>query len=556
MPLDGGWLATHSVGDINSSQVSMTTQGFGRIYLPTTPIEGLSGQWEQAGGLSLNAAVGQPGFYSGFDNFGVRLARGSLLSTGVQMDLGDRKVQDGAGLRPAARLGAQYVEARNVIDNSGLGDGGLTTRALWTGWSWDGLAPWSDKRGQAEGLRLQANWLHSTSGSGTASMADPTPFGRPNASASGAWLDLQWRHDWLQNTAGLFWLQPGLRWGTAAAAADLQGVYWRGDIATRQWQIGLSLEASTSVSGLLGASNFSSVYGRYRLDTRNMLSSTLAVRGGRDPGKSLLLTWDQQSSMGQTQWHGDFMQTSLQQSRRIGVDQQWALGDAKVLATSLARQYNRDNGFNASSWQWGLLAGMSPGSGITLDTSLRGAHGNDGNMLNSNIGLAWQLHAGWSLLAQYSRSSGLDPSTPLVVSALTAANTAAALPLPQSSRFMVTLRFEEKAGRSSAPLGGAPGSGAGGLRGTVFFDADNNGRRDAAELGAPAITLILDRRYLTRTDSQGRYEFPAVVAGEHVIEIQTDNIPLPWSPTAREPKTFSIYVRQNTTQDFPLQRDR
>jgi hypothetical protein len=307
---------------------------------------------------------------------------------------------------------------------------------------------------------------------------------------------------------------------------------------------------------LLGGSNYSSVYGRYRLDTRNMLSSTLAMRRGRDPGESLLLTWDHQSRMGQTQWSGNFMRTSQQRSQRVGVDQQWAMGESKILATSLARQNNSDSGSNASSWQWGLLAGMSPGSGVTFDASLRGAHGSGGNMLNSNIGLNWQLRQGWSLLVQYSTSRGQDPSTPLVVSDLTAANTAATLPIPESRRFMVTLRYEGKAGRASTPIGGVPGSAAGGLHGTVYLDADNNGRRDASESGVPNITVVLDRRYVARTDSQGRYEFPAVAAGEHVIEVQTDNVPLPWSPAVREPAKTSIYVRQDTTHDFPLQRDR
>lgn len=560
MPFNGGWLASHSAGDINSTQVAMTTQGFGRIYLPSTQIEGLSGQWQQGDDRSLNASLGQPGFYSGFDNSGVKLARGSLLSAGGQARLGDSMVQTGFGLRPAASLGAQYVEVRDAIDSGGLTNSALTTRALWAGLRWEGRAPWGDasekaynpSADQPGGLRLQANLLHSSSNSSSSFSLG----GTPDASASGAWLDSQWRGDWLQNTAGVFWLQPGLRWGAAAAASDLQGFYWRGDVATRQWQLGLSVEASTSVSGLLGGSNYSSVYGRYRLDTRNMLSSTLAMRRGRDPGESLLLTWDHQSRMGQTQWSGNFMRTSQQSSRRLGLDQQWDMGDSKILATSLARQYNSDSGSGASSWQWGLLAGVSPSSGLTLDASLRGAHGSGGNMFSSNVGVSWQLLQGWSLLVQYSTSRGQDPSTPLVVSDLTAANTIATLPIPDSSRFMVTLRYEGKAGRASAPIGGAPGSAAGGLRGVVFLDADNNGRRDASELGVPNITVVLDRRYVARTDSQGRYEFPAVAAGEHVLEVQTDNIPLPWSPAAREPAKTSIHVRQDTTYDFPLQRDR
>ena len=83
-----------------------------------------------------------------------------------------------------------------------------------------------------------------------------------------------------------------------------------------------------------------------------------------------------------------------------------------------------------------------------------------------------------------------------------------------------------------------------------------NGRREASEAGVPGVTVILDRRFVTRTDAQGRYDFPAVAAGEHVIEVSSDNVPLPWSPALREPVRIRLYVRQLTTQDFAVQRDR
>ena len=39
LPLDGGWLANHSVGDLNTVQAPMA-RGFGRIGLPSSPLEG------------------------------------------------------------------------------------------------------------------------------------------------------------------------------------------------------------------------------------------------------------------------------------------------------------------------------------------------------------------------------------------------------------------------------------------------------------------------------------------------------------------------------------
>ncbi|HYC08323.1 MAG TPA: hypothetical protein VEC10_01715, partial [Steroidobacteraceae bacterium] len=56
-----------------------------------------------------------------------------------------------------------------------------------------------------------------------------------------------------------------------------------------------------------------------------------------------------------------------------------------------------------------------------------------------------------------------------------------------------------------------------------------NGRYDAGEAGAANITVVLDGRYSVRTDSNGRYDFPAVAAGHHVLTVQSDNLPLPWT---------------------------
>ena len=90
----------------------------------------------------------------------------------------------------------------------------------------------------------------------------------------------------------------------------------------------------------------------------------------------------------------------------------------------------------------------------------------------------------------------------------------------------------------------------------MFFDADGNGRREASEAGVPNITVVLDRRFVARTDAQGRYEFPWVAAGPHTLQVQADNVPLPWSPVQRDAVPAPVVVRSTTSIDFPLQRDR
>jgi len=228
-----------------------------------------------------------------------------------------------------------------------------------------------------------------------------------------------------------------------------------------------------------------------------------------------------------------------------------------LLSTSLALERVGASARPGSSLIWGVLATLSPWSQWSLDASLRGTRRSDGGgSMNTNIGLHWQAYAGWSLSLRYTESRGQDSPEALVVSALTAA-TLPSNPVTQSNRSLqLLLRYQGHAGTASAPLGGLPGAGAGSLAGTVFFDADANGRREASEAGVPGVTIILDRRYVTQTDAQGRYEFPSVAAGEHLLEISPDNIPLPWSPVLRDPLKARVLVRQTHLQDFGVQRER
>lgn len=71
----------------------------------------------------------------------------------------------------------------------------------------------------------------------------------------------------------------------------------------------------------------------------------------------------------------------------------------------------------------------------------------------------------------------------------------------------------------------------------------------------PEISVRLDGRYVTRTDAQGRFEFPLVAEGEHTIELIPDNIPLPWTARETRPQVTMVRVRATTVVDFGLVRE-
>jgi hypothetical protein len=553
LPLDGGWRANHSAGDINTGSTSLA-RGRGRISVPTTPIRGLGGQWTLGDSVDLNASAGRTGLFNGLDLAGFAPTGGRIASAGGQW----RWPSSLGGGRTSGAV--QIIEGQGISDYGGLGTA-QDTGAVFAATAWEGPAPWGNGLGAGTnasflpaserpgGLRLQGNVVRSTSSR--------------DGSALGLWADAAWRTERWRNSAGVFRFEPNLRWGAAPLASDLQGVYWQADTSTRQWQAGFITELSESVSGAgpgggaSGRSAFLNLNGRYRLDTRNAVGAALNLRTITSPGQALLLNWDQTHDWGQTQWRTDFANAGGARTARFGVDHSWPVVFPTSLNTSLAWEHVAGGDTPGSGWIWGLLGAVSPVSQWYLDASVRGAQRSTGAQSRSaNLGARWQSFDGWSVVLRYTEARGREPLQTLVVSALTEA-TLQPLPVtPVSRSVQLLLRYEASAGSSSAPLGGLPGSGAGTLGGTVFFDANSNGRREASEGGVPGVTVILDRRYVARTDPQGRYEFPSVVTGNHLIEVSPDNVPLPWSPVARDPLPVNLLVRQVTNVDFPVQRER
>ena len=504
--------------------------------------------------MDLNASAGRTGLFSGLDLVGFAPSGGRIASAGGQFRLPSSV---GSGRSTAA---VQLIDGQGISDFGRLGTA-QNTGALFAATAWEGAAPWGNGLSDGTstgllpaserpgGLRLQGNVVRSNSSR--------------DGSALGLWADAAWRTERWRNTAGVFRFEPNLRWGTALLASDLQGVYWQADTSTRQWQAGFIAELSDSVSGAglgsgaSGRSAFLNINGRYRLDTRNAIGGALNLRTITSPGQALLLNWDQTHDWGQTQWRSDFANAGGARTTRLGFDQSWPVIFPTSLNTSLAWEHVAGGDTPGSGWIWGLLGAVSPVTQWYLDASVRGAQRSDGAQSRSaNVGARWQSFDGWSVVLRYTEARGREPLQTLVVSALTAA-TSQPLPVtPVNRSVQLLLRYEASAGSASAPLGGLPGSGAGTLGGTVFFDTNGNGRREASEGGVPGVTVILDRRYVARTDPQGRYEFPSVVVGNHLIEVSSDNVPLPWSPVARDPLAVNLLVRQVTNVDFPVQRER
>jgi hypothetical protein len=175
--------------------------------------------------------------------------------------------------------------------------------------------------------------------------------------------------------------------------------------------------------------------------------------------------------------------------------------------------------------------------------------------VSADVSLTYRLSYSWEILATY-YDSRTGSWTPLTVVSPLSPPVAAVLPATQERGVFLTFRYKRASGLHFAPLGGAPGAGSGEIAGVVFLDANNNGHADAGEAGAPNVTVVLDGRFSVKTDANGRFSFPLVATGHHVISVIPDNLPLPWILINEGRAQVEVTTRDRSEIDIAAQRPR
>lgn len=259
--------------------------------------------------------------------------------------------------------------------------------------------------------------------------------------------------------------------------------------------------------------------------------------------------------MGLTRAQFDIAQDSPQRDVQATLDQSWNVRSSARLSTAVSvGRATDDKGISGNRVSFAIFGGGDLTSRVSVDGNARWTKSNTaGSETNSfaNIALNWRLASNLTLSVLYYENR-TDTSQPLtVVSPI-------AQPIVFESfrdrGFFLTLRFDARAGRATAPLGGRPGDGAGRVSGVIYLDANDDNRLDAGDQGAQNVTVILDGRYVARTDAQGRFEFPAVVEGRHVVTVIPDNLPLPWVLKNEGRTELNVSVRSSTQVEIPAQR--
>ena len=529
LPFDGGWRADSALGMTNLPTLELARKS-PRITLTGPAMLGVTSHWQQNGERGLLLGVGRSGRFEGFPVPRFSVAQGTYSLLGLQ----DRQ-------RSADALwqwGGMLAQAKNISSAQALtpaGQGELNAQGLYL-------------TSRRESVTTGSFWqINAMRGNGNGAGTDF--LGQPSPRADGIWLDGGFSFGAHQHGWGLFRLQPGLAWLDLALPSDLQGGYWRYARRTRQWSMESELDLLASVSGTTPNGFFASNSLRYQYSSSTSFGVSFNLRRYGSQAQSLLLysqfANDWGSSRAQIEWGSADTGDRL---TRLQFDHDWRFVQALRLSTSISVDTEQKQGVQTSGRGVAINADWELGQNITATNSLQGRWASDQTQYNLNMGLNWRLAPQWSL--QTSLYAVQGTANPLTIAANPLTPMATVFPSINDSGLFITLRYDASAGRASAPLGGTPGSAAGRLTGTVYLDENQNGKRDASDRGAVGVTVLLNGRFATQTDAQGRFEFPYVSAGAHVLTVSSDNLPLPWSFEKDGRTELRIFTRDTTTVDI------
>lgn len=516
MPFDGGWRANNVLGLFNPlGPALMRTQP--RFILPTTLINGAGTEWVNDGrGLALSASVGQPGAFDGAQLPRFRSLNGTLTQFGAQA---------GAGPWSVALAGAAAHQVDAGFDLAPLGDRNSLSLAL---------------RHASGNSALQLNALSSSrSGGGT---------------QRGFWADASTRSGPNTHALGAFQFDPNLYWGATPITSDLAGFYYRYNFRNQQWSVDGGLEALHSPSGLQGDGGFANGSARYQYSRDWSWGGGGAVRQFGQTAWSAFAFAEHNRAFGNSRAQLDYAKEGpTASSAQITYDQSWPVSAGRRLSTTLGLDRQTTDAQRTDSLTLAVLGGADLRSNLSFDAGLRSRStiaGLAARSLTANAGLNWRINTHWSLLATYYENRGEAQLFP-VLDPLTVPTT---ISLPGERSFFLVLRYEDRAGLPSVPLGGKLGDASGRVSGTIYLDANENGQRDASELPAANVTVVLDSRFAARTDNQGHFEFPLVAAGKHSLAVVPDNLPLPWTVSDDAGRQIEVKARSTTRIDIGATR--
>ena len=514
LPMNGGWVVNNSLGATNAPAVDLARSQY-RFFVPVILSNGATTEWRNPDhNLQVHASAGQPGLLTGiyvptFEDLGGRQA-----SAGVQWGNGD-------GWSAAL----QATDVADVRFSIGRPDAAAEISSQ----SWFGAVGWG-----TSGMHVQLNLVESSTDDQSGQV--------------GAWVDAAIRQGRTQHNFGAFHLEPGLVWGNLSLTSNLEGGYYRAAFQNRRWTLDGGVDYVSPVSGGDDSTIFGTGYGRYQVSSRLGIGGGMNVRQGGTEAWSTFGFVDNANRLGVGRAQLEYATDDFRDNTQLTLNQTWNTPPGTRLGNSIF--LGREQIADASANRIGVAmnGGGDIRSNLAFDVDARWDT-SDGQSSYDNVlasaALNWAFATGWTMGANYylSRNSW---RTPFEVTSPIPGLPSSIDQRSDDEGFFVSVRYQWQAGSRMSALGGGPGRGSGSIGGVLFLDENDNGRFDAGEVGAPNVVVLLNSRFAARTNAQGRFEFPAVAAGAHVLTVVQDNLPLPWTVPADGRTSISVGVRDQT----------
>ena len=520
--LNGTQVMDNALGAVYTQGSPLLSRSF-RTSLVSSPVLGLSSRVYDNSGTEFNFASGRIGQFSGSTASGFGATQGEMTGVGLQ-----RRIDGQWALGGQAWV---VKGAAGVADHTSVGLVGDYASA-------DGVR------------RLQLRGIADDRG------------------RAALWFDGEQHAPTLLHHYGVFRFDKDVAWADYPVAGGQQGVYWRADgrglgqgysMGAEYTESNFQHDASQAV--VRSASAFGTVNQRIdRLSsvggTLNLrMTQTLAAANAVDTPNANVNHLDgvvfasRQTALGASRLqfnYGASLAGGGDRSQGVQLDQE--LGKLGLAATlAYADEYADATGRTQRATAALLFRGTSFGdaflSGNLNVYQQRSATQGTENGTQAAASLRWQLGRSWS--AQSSLSWRRTHTSTLS----TLGNAAS-----DEKLLMVTLRYDTVGGipyyasNTTGPTASAR------IEGTVFFDENADGARQAAEKPAVGVTVVLDNVYRAVTDANGRYEFSPIGPGTHRLTLQVDRVPLPWGLLDDAPRAIEAPVRGAAQVPFALTR--
>lgn len=383
---------------------------------------------------------------------------------------------------------------------------------------------------------------------------------------SGLWFDADQRLGLLQNRYGAFRMAPNLLWTDALIVSDQQGAYWRSDYRTQRYTVSGGVDFTDNnidndaarggtrvgngfLSGFMRVDRTLSVNGNASVSHSNPKFTTL----GSVPSTTYLANASVSKALDigamRLQVAHNQVDTAINPAREeiLRWDQDWAISSAVQLSTTVAHTWAVNNGIASTHPTLGLLFRhyVSPTfrwDGNVNYNRVRDDVGRADNSTNAAINGIWSIARDWSAQLQFvwNRVDNTNPLAPVYT---------------RDKTVLLMLRYESASGTPLTQIGQAGGGlGSGRITGRVFYDDNGDGVRQATEKPVAGLTVLLDGRYPTTTDNDGRFTFGPVGSGSHTISVTVERVPLPWGLLDEAPRRVSVPLRGESVVEIPLNK--